>query len=609
MRATFAELHHRPSPQMWAGIEDLALCLQRMAEGEAEASFSLSSLDPGVGKTQTVVHFLRTLLASERHQDVGVIVFFFTKKQIEDIVQAAGLRPTDFSVVVTDDEASEYKLTQLGSDTPDQTRVVFTTQQRVQLLCREKPFAQVAQYQFQGLPRRVRIWDEGLLPAQHVCVNHAHIGGLYPTLNNISSDMVSELDQLRETLRELPDRTIIDVPDLASAKGVSLGRVLDAMSPKRPEIEKIAVDLWALFGRKAVVCNDGMKGQTLVSIRDSVPADIAPMVILDASGRVRNAYRRWPESFVRLHRLNSAPKRYDQLTCHVWTIGSGQTAYNDAEDRQVRCNGILEAINSKPSEPWLVVCHKKHRETIAKDIAALVHGDPGRITYLHWGIHRASNGYAEISNIVLAGLQYLSSSGYEGVGRAASRCHPDDCILSGDSLPELKDGELADSILQAVCRGMPRKAINDGCPPSQVYILGSVQSRVKALLPRIFPGCTVEDWEPVRRRFLPKDQRALDFICQWCLANPEQPLPSKDVMKMVEEKDRHNFGRRRRRPGFRRALSEQDIYETRYGAIGVAFVYRPEEVADGKTAADYGFVDEPEDEQETPSDADAQGSP
>src|SRR3954467_8157402 len=58
----------RPSTAMWEGIEDLCVCLQRMAEGKAKREFFLSSLDPGVGKTQTIFHFLLSLLASPKHE-------------------------------------------------------------------------------------------------------------------------------------------------------------------------------------------------------------------------------------------------------------------------------------------------------------------------------------------------------------------------------------------------------------------------------------------------------------------------------------------------------------------------------------------------------------
>jgi hypothetical protein len=45
---------------MWAALTELASVLEAMAEGRCPPKLFLSSLDPGVGKTQTVTHFICT---------------------------------------------------------------------------------------------------------------------------------------------------------------------------------------------------------------------------------------------------------------------------------------------------------------------------------------------------------------------------------------------------------------------------------------------------------------------------------------------------------------------------------------------------------------------
>src|SRR5437763_17128749 len=52
LRGWFTFRGLRPSPAMWEGIEDLCVCLECMAEGEAQREFFLSSLAPGAGKNQ-----------------------------------------------------------------------------------------------------------------------------------------------------------------------------------------------------------------------------------------------------------------------------------------------------------------------------------------------------------------------------------------------------------------------------------------------------------------------------------------------------------------------------------------------------------------------------
>jgi hypothetical protein len=66
---------HEPSAAQWHALEWLAEQMARQAVGIADPVYHLSSLDPGVGKTQTLVAFIRTLLGDPRFDHVGIIVF------------------------------------------------------------------------------------------------------------------------------------------------------------------------------------------------------------------------------------------------------------------------------------------------------------------------------------------------------------------------------------------------------------------------------------------------------------------------------------------------------------------------------------------------------
>src|SRR5579863_482873 len=172
LRAGFDKDGHHPSDRMWQGLTDLANCLEQMADRVCEPSFYVSSLDPGVGKTQTVVQFLKALLASPQHEHVGVVIFFYTKQQIREVVERASLRRNDFAVLMSseEDNEQEQELIDSGNPRPTAARVLFTTQQRLQLVSKSRSFADIEVYHFRGHPRQVRIWDEALLPATEVIV-------------------------------------------------------------------------------------------------------------------------------------------------------------------------------------------------------------------------------------------------------------------------------------------------------------------------------------------------------------------------------------------------------------------------------------------------------
>ena len=142
MRESFANRNHNPSPAQMAALEDVARNVEQMADGRLENSVYLSSLDPGVGKTQAVIHSVRELLRSKRHEDIGVIFFLSRLAEIETIVAEIGLRQKQFAVLVANSSENSH-LNTLGNRDRDRARVLFSTQQMLQSRSRGKKFAEV----------------------------------------------------------------------------------------------------------------------------------------------------------------------------------------------------------------------------------------------------------------------------------------------------------------------------------------------------------------------------------------------------------------------------------------------------------------------------------
>lgn len=331
---------------MWEGIEELVVCLERMACGTAEPCFYLSSLDPGVGKTQTLLHFLLALSASPEHQHVGAVVFVLTKAEIANLVheaKSAGLSDKDFAVRVHKDDE---ELNSLGCANPEQARILFTTHGRLLTICTDRSFASVREFNYRGLPRQVRVWDERLLPADAVALGNRHIAGLYP---HLTQGLVDDLDQLRDVLKGATDKQVICVPNLADKYDLSSSELRWHLREMSSTIQKTAADLWSLFGKSAIVRHDDANERKLVSYRETLPPDFAPIVVLDASGRVATTYEWWERDRGNLVRLKDAPKRYDKLALHVWSIGGGASSFN-GNGGALRRSGIVQAINSKPNE-------------------------------------------------------------------------------------------------------------------------------------------------------------------------------------------------------------------------------------------------------------------
>ena len=225
-----------------------------------------------------------------------------------------------------------------------------------------------------------------------------------------------------------------------------------------------------------------------------------------------------------------------------------------------------------------MVCHKKYSKRLKREIVGELQGDRDRAVFIHWGIHRASNTHREITNVILAGTQFLPASSYEGIGRAARGLLPYEGVLPQALQDEIALGEVADLILQAVCRGAARKALNDQCASCHVYIIARPFSGVRKLLPQVFPGCRVEDWQPVPRGLRGKAREAFAFMCRWFEEHPGKLLRVEEIMSEIGFSNRSNFNRSiRKHANFIEAIADADIYEEQRGQRCLGFRQQVEE--------------------------------
>jgi hypothetical protein len=120
----------------------------------------------------------------------------------------------------------------------------------------------------------------------------------------------------------------------------------------------------------------------MLDYRETLPQGLAPLVVLDASGRVRSTYSQWEENRDGLVRLSPAPKSYKNLTVHCWQRGGGKSAFN--QNGRTLIEGIVSTINTKPDEDWLVVFHKDGIEmNFERVVRDLIAGNKERVHFLH----------------------------------------------------------------------------------------------------------------------------------------------------------------------------------------------------------------------------------
>ena len=581
LRTTFKGWNHRPSKSQWDALEAIASTLAQMAVGICPQKPHLSTLDPGVGKTQVMVHFLRELMKSP-YRDVGVLLCIGRKDQLRDIIGQAGLADTDYAFLTADEDLNAKGR---GRDHANDAPVLFTTHRMVELRVRnQSSFADVDAFHYRGKPRAVRVWDEALLPSLPLTVKRSDLGSLFTPLRKIDISLAARVERLWEDLGDkahgsthvMPDTTLFDSLSLFSL------RLRDAKASD--DAIKTAEALWMLSGKVVTVHREGgdhddsesavkdRRGYVLLDFHDHLPDDLWPILILDASGRVRTLYRYWEERRQGLVRLKpDGAKSYASHTVHIMKASGSKSAWKNREKAKKLLSEIASVIAARPSEKWLVVHHKKESlrgfDTV-QELQMLLSPDIfSNVCFTTWGKHDASNEWKDIPNVILAGLMYLPKSTLEARGRCASNYPSAHGKFVTTDLDEVAIGEYRHDCLQAICRGSVRGLVNGACPPkTHTYIVVRPKDGVgKRTISELLPGAVVEDWISFATPALSKRRKeALDIITK------HREITVYSVMAAMEwpedKSGRVSFLQNiRQNPDFVQALTEAGYSEQREG--------------------------------------------
>ena len=526
-----------------------------MANGTCESVIHLSSLDPGIGKTTSVIHFLKALLSSPAHLNVAALVCVKRRDQIETIVKDAGLPKSAFAVLTADE-----RLNSIGRSSTSLARILFTTHSMIEMRTEGRRFADVVAFHYRGLPRAARIWDEAILPGRPLTVSRDMIAFLFTPLRGRAPVLADALEDLFTDLRSAKNGSLRYLPDLGDKHGVDLNGALRLVHGGPQEQVQAVEALWTLFGRCVTVRQDGHYGNTLLDYKDTLPEDITPLLVLDASVRVRTVYDFWEKRRGGIRRLPTATKRYDNHTIHVWNKAGGKSSFR--KEGALLIEGIASTIRTKSEEEWLIIHHK---DGIAMDFEQEVRAllpEGNKTHFLHWGAHDATNAYARVPNVILAGILYYRTSHYEAIGRLASGQPSRKGTFPHSDRKVVQLGEHYHLILQALCRGAVRRCEDGGCPPTHTYIIASSRSGIRDSLGSIFPGASVVSWTPLPRALTGKVGEALAFIQSRLAIDPEGTVAFKEVMKAIGWKDGKDFKRRiRYHDAFIEALDEAGIDE------------------------------------------------
>lgn len=545
---------HHPGPQHRAAIRAALDTMEDMAGERAAAKVFLSPLDPGVGKTQAVIAFARALIAAgDTCRGIGMMILVGRVAEAESLAAAlADVRPS-LAVKVSDESVNAA----CSGAVPEQAQVLITTQQMIERrLRRGGNFTDLSAFHYAGRPRAVRVWDEAWLPGEPVTLARTALMRLVGPLQVRFPELAKAVDDMSMTLRGAERGSPVDLPDLETLGGEPALAILEGAGLEGSQGDHETLRrLLRLSGDTARVSIDGQMGPALVSYTDTSTAGMAPLLVFDASGRVRQTYTYAEKVRGCLERLPGADKDYRPLKVGVWNTSGRKSIFQDARTRLPLLEGIAETIATKPDESWLVVAHKD-RAGIAPLVNALANllgrevlvGGPGGsesgpvVRVITWGQHMAVNHYRDFPNVILAGTLFMRDSHNVALTHLAQGRAVAAGFRPKDEVKATHDGETRHHVMQALCRGRVRQLDGEQCGAMTAYIIASEQSGIKDMLATIFPGCEVFTWRKIPKRASKKLEAAIRYLRDQTEAGAET-LSYKDIQKAAGVKEPKHFAR------------------------------------------------------------------
>lgn len=464
-------------------VEDLLGTLEGGLNGKLEPAYYLSALDPGVGKTLSVTTFLRCWKDCGFSPASSVLIGLSRLQEIETYVRDAGLAPEDVAVLTS---SPEHNALGVPPDQHGTARIMFTTQQMIGRRTRGRKFAEAAEFFYQGEARCLRIWDESLIPAEQQVLQVDELAKLPAALKRQLPELAAELRALLISMWASGDDPTVRIPE-------ALGKALrPTFYQKDQQLSESLEVLSRLAGQDVARIDRGHGDIYLVGTSTPLPDDFAPVVILDASGRVRSTYDVWEATGGPLRRLRVAANDYSRLRVHHWQHQVGKVALNTLGAIEDVAKAVTDVIEGEPTSSWLIVSYKEHpiEPLIRKGLKANL-GD--RLHFLTWGMHHGTNAYAHCDRVVLIGQQHYGTVGYRALAAAcgASPVEPDEGVEQ-----QLTRGEYKHNLLQALTRASVRRSRNGIAGTCTAYVISSRNAQTGDLLPEVFPGCVIETWSP-----------------------------------------------------------------------------------------------------------------
>jgi len=532
-----------PAKPFSKAFSALQKVMEECLHSRCKSDFHVFSGDPGSGKSTAVHSLIRRWKRAGFPGDGSVIVMLGTFDEIDSYRRGCGLGDFDFACVSAD---AKYNAYGLGRDRAGEARVLFTTHQQVRHRMLEfGGFEAIDLFHYQGRPRSLRFWDEGLDAALPVSFSLEAVDALPAFLRGVkgSADLIDAVRLFRLDAAQRKAGHIVAIP--ADLRDLACNMVLALKDEPVPvDILRALEGLSHLAGQQAVLrrgtfCKDGdLDGLVIVGAGQPLPDDLAPLIILDGSARLRPSYRHWAMRSGNVTFLPKAVADYSSMELHWWNKGAGKTLLADPLEREKIVNAAVDLLNGSDEE-WLVVHQKKVDPyltnpgfSVADEIKAKL-DDAVKVRFVHWGKHLASNAYQHIRNVLIIGGNDYAHESYEAIYMAATGKLTD---INNGSVRTIGAYEFAHHVYQAACRSNLRNMVHETAGAAKVYLIAANRGDRQEALEEAFKGCTIQAWSPVTKKPTKKDSGVMDAILV-LFEGGRTSIATKEIWQFCNAKD------------------------------------------------------------------------
>ncbi len=564
----FGNILSAPHKKALHGIVE---AFSQMTQGELQGRWAVG-LAAGLGKSTSVVCWLAALLQHGLQNRVSVAVAAEEVEALCDLWKSLESMGVDMSHV-------GIKHSKAGARVPstpdyDQKPILFICHARV----RDKYLQQFNTYK--GQPRQLLIWDESLIATYSQSCETNILTSIIGSMERLirrdvdlrakQGELVEYLSAVEEAIYKEQDRlkeinstqSVIKLPQVSEEKLEHFKKLTSRYASLQ--------DLFEMVAYPVKVSNFAEKG--VVQYQVSVPVDLKNIIILDASGPIRDLV--WLDKSVHcaedeLRSLSektlgvklSALKRYDNVTIYRMKAPGGKGAMYKSFKQVYRRNRLIsqevaEVVKNHipENEAVLLVTFKPvtaqsgevafekllraDLEAAGVNLRATVDveekNDKGetvvvkkpRVRITTWGRHTSTNDHSYCQNEIQIGIVHRST--LDLLGNALGQLGAVTKEPNRKALLDLQLSEVAHCCYQAINRVSCRSMDGLQARPAKVWLIHHSSDLEKKLEP-VLQGAVWKEWKKVYLLEETKVDGSVGRIKEYLLGLPEdvQDLPCK----------------------------------------------------------------------------------